>query len=181
MLLQQRRAESSIMVNIYCRMHSYIILTYNILPASTSTITFSKLPRAASQMLHYWFQSYFFPLFSPLPLLVAIQGWGRLSSVNLHATFWDNGCDRGRAAPEAADIFTAHRAQGKGVWLQTKPSIRLWVTLDKGESWRFILFSTFGNGVREILKLSWSWEKVNTTGRKNKISFFSFFLSFFPL
>lgn len=52
MLLQKSKASTSIMVNVYCRMHTYIILSQITLPASASSITFSKLPCAASQMLH---------------------------------------------------------------------------------------------------------------------------------
>ena len=109
-LIQQRSARSSVMVNIYCRMHSYSILRASlacllaqVVFASSTSSTFFKLTCAASQTLHSWSQFSFFPLLSPLPPLVPIQWGGRLSSVNLRATFWDDsGCDQGRAAPEAA-------------------------------------------------------------------------------
>lgn len=182
MLLQQRRARSSIMVNIYCRMHSYIILSCIILPASASSITFLKLPCAAAQMLHCWFQFSFFPLLSPLPPLVPIQWGRRLSSVNLCATFWNNACDRGRAEPEAAHIYTAHTAQGKGAWLQTKSTISV-----EAGPWgsRFILFSIIwkwvGGDFKKILKLR---ESKYHWGKKTRMSlefmspsFLSFFLS----
>lgn len=53
-IIQKRSARSSVMVNVYCQMHSYSILraSHIMVLARTSSNPFSKPPCAASHTLH---------------------------------------------------------------------------------------------------------------------------------